>query len=64
MNATRIGYARCSTSGQDLSAQIQALSDLDVAPDRIYTDKGFTGTRCSRPGLEQALAAVRGGTLL
>ena len=64
MEATKIGYARYSTSGQDLSAQIQALSDLDVAPDRIYTDKGFTGTDCSRPGLEQALAAVREGDTL
>ena len=43
---------------------MQALSDLDVAPDRIYTDKGFTGASCSRPGLEQALAAVREGDTL
>ena len=64
MNATRIGYARCSTSGQDLSAQIQAFCDLNVTPDRIYTDKGFTGTNYSRPGLEQALVAVREGDTL
>ena len=64
MNATRIGYVRCSTSGQDLSAQIQALCNLNVMPDRIYTDKRFTGTNCSRPGLEQALAAVREGDTL
>ena len=64
MNATRIGYARCLTSGQDLSAQIQAFCDLNVTPDRIYTDKGFTGTNYSRPGLEQALVAVREGDTL
>ena len=43
---------------------MQALSDLDVAPDRIYTDKGFTGINRNRPGLEQALAAVRKGDTL
>lgn len=61
MTATKIGYARCSTDGQDLSAQKQALENLGVAPDRIYTDHGLTGTGRARPGLDQALAAVREG---
>lgn len=61
MVATLIGYARCSTDKQDLAAQKQALLDLGVAPDRVYTDKGFTGTDRARPGLDQALAAVRSG---
>ncbi|WP_309544477.1 recombinase family protein, partial [Pseudomonas savastanoi] len=35
-----------------------------MAPDRIYTDPGFTGTNRARPGLDQALAAVRNGDIL
>lgn len=34
---------------------------LDVGPDRIYTDHGFTGRNKERPGLNEALAAVRDG---
>ena len=64
MAATLIGYARCSTDKQDLAAQKQALLDLGVAADRVYTDKGFTGTNRARPGLDQALAAVRSGDTL
>ena len=56
---TLIGYARCSTDQQDLAAQQQALLDLGVPEDRIYTDHGLTGTYRERPGLDQALAAVR-----
>jgi DNA invertase Pin-like site-specific DNA recombinase len=45
---TLIGYARCSTDKQDL----------------IYTDHGQTGTNRARPGLDQAIAAVREGDTL
>ena len=44
MTATLIGYARCSTDRQDLTAQRQALAELGVAPDRIYMDKGLMST--------------------
>ena len=64
MTATLIGYARCSTDRQDLAAQRQALLELGVAEDRIYTDHGLTGTNRARPGLDQALAAVRQGDTL
>ena len=64
MTNTLIGYARCSTDKQDLAAQEAALASLGVAPDRIYTDRGLTGTNRSRPGLDQALAAVRAGDTL
>lgn len=64
MTSTLIGYARCSTDKQDLAAQQEALLKLGVAPDRIYTDRGFTGTNRVRPGLDQALAAVRHGDTL
>ena len=59
-----IGYARCSTDKQDLAAQKAALQQLGVSADRIYTDHGLTGTNRSRPGLDQALAAVRAGDTL
>src|SRR5436309_4155327 len=64
MTTTLIGYARCSTDKQDLAAQEDALLMLGVAPDRIYTDRGLTGTNRVRPGLDQALAAVRSGDTL
>ena len=64
MTHTLIGYARCSTDKQDLAAQKDILSGLGVAPDRIYTDHGFTGTNRARPGLDQALAALRPGDTL
>lgn len=64
MTPILIGYARCSTDKQDLAAQQEALRQLGVAPDRIYANRGFTGTNRARPGLDQALAAVRGGGLI
>ena len=64
MTATLIGYARSSTDRQDLAAQRQALLELGVAEDRIYTDRGLTGTTRARPGLDQALAAAREGDTL
>lgn len=39
-----IGYARCSTVLQDLTIQRQALAGLGIPDDRIYLDKGLTGT--------------------
>ncbi|MCY4591265.1 MAG: recombinase family protein, partial [Alphaproteobacteria bacterium] len=38
--------------------------ELGVADERIYTDHGLTGTNRARPGLDQALAAVREGDTL
>ena len=64
MDETLIGYARCSTDEQDLTAQRQALLAFGVAPDRIYIDHGISGTKRERPGLDQALAAVRTGDTL
>ena len=64
LTATLIGYARYSTDRQDPAAQRQALLKLGVAEDRIYTDHGLTGTTRARPGLDQALTAVREGDTL
>ncbi len=64
MDETLIGYARCSTDEQDLTAQREALIALGVPPDRVYIDHGISGTKRERPGLDQALAAVRTGDTL
>ena len=61
MAGTLIGYARCSTDEQDLTAQRDVLEALGVPPRQIYLDHGLTGTNRKRPGLDQALAAVRAG---
>ncbi|MGH3469521.1 MAG: recombinase family protein, partial [Thermocrispum sp.] len=52
MPETMIGYARCSTDEQDLTAQQQRLLGLGVSPERIYLDHGLTGTNRARPGLD------------
>jgi DNA invertase Pin-like site-specific DNA recombinase len=61
---TLVGYARCSTDTQDLTAQRQRLRELGVDAQRIYLDHGLTAAPCARPGLDQALAAVRSGDTL
>ena len=64
MASELVGYARVSTREQDLTAQRQALTALGVAEDRLYVDHGLTGTHRERPGLREALAAVRSGDTL
>ncbi len=59
-----VGYARCSTDAQALTAQRDALISLGVKPNRIYVDHGLTGTNRARPGLREALAACRSGDTL
>lgn len=59
-----IGYARVSTADQDLTAQRDALAQLGVSPENVYTDHGLTGTNRERPGLAKAMAAVREGDVL
>ena len=64
MSALLVGYARCSTDQQDLTAQRDALLILGVETERIYVDHGLTGTNRERPGLREALAACRAGDTL
>jgi len=64
MTALLIGYARCSTDQQDLTAQRDGLATLGVDTNRVYVDHGLTGTNRERPGLREALAACREGDTL
>lgn len=64
MTRLRIGYARVSTTGQDLTAQRTGLAALGVEPERVYVDHGLTGSTRARPGLREAMAACRSGDML
>ncbi len=64
MNEVQIGYARVSTADQDLTAQRDALLRLGVEDANTYVDHGMTGANRARPGLREALAAVRAGDTL
>ncbi|MDN5746187.1 MAG: recombinase family protein [Nocardioidaceae bacterium] len=59
-----IGYARVSTARQDLAAQLAGLADLGVESVRIYTAKRPGRSMKDRPGLEQAITALRPGDVL
>lgn len=54
-----LGYARVSTTGQDLNVQRTALTAAGVDPDRLFTDEfsGAVGTQ--RPGLVALLNYAR-----
>ncbi|MFJ3824985.1 recombinase family protein [Streptomyces nodosus] len=64
MTGLLTGYARCSTDAQDLTAQREILIALGVPEDRIYLDRGLTGTHRNRPSLDKGLASVHAGYTL
>jgi Resolvase, N terminal domain len=64
MSTLLVGYARCSTDQQDLTAQHDGLLAPGVETERIYVDHGLTGTNREPPGLREALAACRAGDTL
>lgn len=59
--ATILGYARVSTTGQDLDAQLAALTAAGVDADRIYTDRLTGSAKTHRPGLAALLDYARPG---
>lgn len=59
--ATTLGYARVSTTGQDLDAQLATLAAAGVNADRIYTDKLSGAANTTRPGLAALLDYARAG---
>jgi DNA invertase Pin-like site-specific DNA recombinase len=56
-----LGYARVSTIGQDLDAQLTALSTAGVDTARIFTDKLSGAAKSDRPGLAAMLDYARAG---
>lgn len=56
-----IGYARVSTTEQNLRLQVDALKRTGC--ERLFTDTA-SGARAERPGLDQALAHLRKGDVL
>ncbi len=58
-----LGYARVSTTKQDLDRQVDALHQVGITPDRVYLDKK-SGTTTDRPGLTAALDYARAGDVI
>ncbi len=59
-----LGYARVSTTGQDLAAQLAALSAAGVDANRVFTDKLSGSARTARPGLAAMLDYARAGDIV
>jgi DNA invertase Pin-like site-specific DNA recombinase len=64
MTATLLGYARVSTTKQDLERQLDALTKAGVAENRIYVDKKGGGAKVDRPGLSALIDYARDGDLI
>ena len=58
-----LGYARVSTTRQDLDRQIDALTAAGIAPGHVYVDKK-SGATVDRPGLKALLDYCRGGDVI
>jgi DNA invertase Pin-like site-specific DNA recombinase len=58
---TILGYARVSTIGQDLDAQLAALGTAGVEMGRVFTDKLSGSAKTDRPGLVALLDYARAG---
>ena len=57
-----IGYARISTHDQNLDLQTDALKQAGC--ERLFTDKGISGAKTARPGLNAAWDHLRAGDTL
>lgn len=55
-----VGYARVSTRGQKLEAQIKALREAGVEVDHLFQEK-VSGAKSNRPELEALIKHVRKG---
>jgi Resolvase, N terminal domain len=60
ISETLIGYARCSTDAQDLTAQRDRLRELGVAAERIYLDHGLAAARFLGPATGAGLGCLAG----
>lgn len=55
-----VGYARVSSSDQNLARQIAAIGSVD----RLFTDTSSGGSRAARPGLADCMEYLRAGDTL
>ena len=53
----KIGYARVSTNDQNLDLQTDALKQAGC--EKIFSDRGVSGAKAERPGLDKALNQIR-----
>lgn len=58
----QIGYARVSTHEQELDLQLDALRAAGC--ERIFEDRGVSGVKVARPGLDDLVRFVRDGDVL
>ena len=58
-----LGYARVSTTSQNLDVQLRALTEAGVPAELVFTDK-ISGTQADRPGLAALMAEAREGDTL
>jgi DNA invertase Pin-like site-specific DNA recombinase len=56
----KVGYARVSTQEQNLDLQLTALKDCE----KVFRDKGISGTQNNRPQLKRALKHLKSGDVL
>jgi DNA invertase Pin-like site-specific DNA recombinase len=59
---SKIGYARCSTLLQELDVQRDALTAAGC--ERIFEDRGVSGRKAARPGLDACVDFLRRGDVL
>ena len=58
----KIGYVRVSTPDQNIDLQVDALEGAGC--EKIFRDQGVSGSKLSRVGLDEALAALKEGDVL
>ena len=58
-----LGYARVSTTSQNLDVQLRALTETGVPAELVFTDK-ISCTQADRPGLAALMAEAREGDTL
>lgn len=63
MTGRSFGYARVSTDDQDLTLQIDALTNHGIPASQIFRDK-LSGAKTDRPGLAKCLEALQCGDVL